>query len=231
MVDSRGMDQPPKMMERRRQAAIDEIVGAAIELFARDGFNDTTVEAIADLAGCSKRTFYRYFGSKEDVLFYDLPSTFERLRETLDEYLARGLDPWLATSQAVLDMIARFPDEERPVQRMELWLREPALHAKYVQHIAAAEQTIVDCLTRHRDTTPARDDLAQVIAIAAVGAYRTSVTTHPAGSNRRLTRHLAELLALFGDGPGSTIPTRPDVPGRRSRAMMPAGQVGSPPPR
>jgi AcrR family transcriptional regulator len=50
-------------MERRKQGAIDEIARTALELFARDGFEATSVEAIAAAAGCSPRTFYRYFGS------------------------------------------------------------------------------------------------------------------------------------------------------------------------
>jgi AcrR family transcriptional regulator len=197
------MNQGQTLMERRKQAAVEEIVGTAIDLFTRDGFEDTTVEAIAEAAGCSRRTFYRYFGSKEDVLFYDLPATFQWLKETLDGYLAAGVGLWAAVSEAVLDMIARFPDDDRPVQRMELWLSEPALNARYMQYVAGAERTIVDCLTRHRSTKPSRDDLAYVIAIAAVGAYRTTVATHPAGSNKRLTKHLRELLAMLDSGLGA----------------------------
>lgn len=67
------MGERPSLMERRRQDSRDEIVAIAIGLFVRDGFEATTVEAIAEAAGCSPRTFYRYFGSKEDVMFHDLP--------------------------------------------------------------------------------------------------------------------------------------------------------------
>ena len=189
-------------MERRKQAVIDEIVGTAIELFTRNGLEETTVDAIADAAGCSRRTFYRYFGSKEDVLFYDLPAAFARLGEVLDGKLAEGIEPWAAVSESVLELISRFADDERPVVRMELWLKEPALQARYMQHVAAAENTIVDSLTRHRGTKPGADDLAQIMAIAAIGAYRTSVMTHPAGTNRKLTKHLRELLGLLDAGLG-----------------------------
>jgi AcrR family transcriptional regulator len=191
------------LVERGRQAAVEEIAAAAIDLFSRDGFEDTTVEAIVATVGCSRRTFYRYFGSKEDVLFYDLPDVLRRLHEALDGYLAAGMRPWAAASESVVE--SHF-SEERPLQRMELWLREPALHARYMQHVAAAERTIVDCLTRHRGTKPGRDDLAQVIAIAAVGAYRTTVATHPAGSNRKLTKHLRALLAMLDIGLGPVTP-------------------------
>jgi AcrR family transcriptional regulator len=189
-------------MERRKQAVVDEIVRAAIDLFTRNGFEETPVDAIVEAAGCSRRTFYRYFGSKEDVLFYDLPGAFERLGVVLDRQLTDGRELWDAVSESVLELISRFPDDERPVQRMELWLKEPALQARYMQHVAAAESTIVDSLTRHRGTKPGSDDLAQIMAITAIGAYRTSVMTHPAGTNRKLTKHLRELLGLLDAGLG-----------------------------
>ena len=95
-----GADSPtPSLMERQRQGAADEIVRAAIELFTRDGFEATPVEAIAAEAGCSRRTFYRYFGSKEDVLFQDLPAAFERMREVLRGHLEEGLDLWMAVTE------------------------------------------------------------------------------------------------------------------------------------
>lgn len=187
-------------MERRKRAVVEEIVGTAIDLFTREGFHETTVDAIAEAAGCSRRTFYRYFANKEDVLFYDLPAAFERLGEVLDQYLALGHSPWDAVCESVLKLLSRFSDDERPARRMELWLQEPALQARYMQHVSAAEATIVDSLARHRGTEPGRDDLAQIMAIAAVGAYRTSVMTHPTGTNQKLTKHLRELLGMLAEG-------------------------------
>jgi AcrR family transcriptional regulator len=181
-------------MERRKQATVEEIVDATIDLFTREGFDDTTVDAIVAAAGCSRSTFYRHFGSKEDVLFYDFVDVFERLGETIDEHLAAGMDEWTAVSRAVLQN--DFP-EDRPEQRVDLWLREPALHARYMQQVAVAEEVIVDCLTRHRGTKPGRDDLAHLIATAAIGAYRTSLATHPATSSEKLTKHLGELLTML----------------------------------
>src|SRR5581483_2940250 len=108
------MAAPSKLMERRRQQAVEEIAHAALTLFLRDGFEATSVESITNAAGCSPRTFYRYFGDKEDVMFYDLPEQLNQLREHLDSHLAAGLGPWAAVSESVLQFIARFDsnDEE-----------------------------------------------------------------------------------------------------------------------
>jgi AcrR family transcriptional regulator len=192
------------LMERRKQGAIDEIARTALELFARDGFEATSVEAIAAAAGCSPRTFYRYFGTKEDVMFHDLPAVLEQLRQDLDRYLSDGLGAWPAVTEAFVNYVSPFDatDPELPTQRMKLWLDEPALRARYAHYINEAEHVIADCLHRHHGTTPREDDLPQLIAVAATGAYRvvTIPAQTPPRSGRKLTKHLREALATIGDG-------------------------------
>ena len=73
------MNLAARLSETRRQDALDAIAETAVDLFARDGYEATSVDVIARAAGCSPRTFYRYFKTKEDVMFYDLPEAFEGL--------------------------------------------------------------------------------------------------------------------------------------------------------
>jgi AcrR family transcriptional regulator len=192
------------MMERRRQAAIEEIAAVALDLILRDGFEATSVEAIAAAAGCAPRTFYRYFATKEDVLFHDVPVFIERLAEVLEKHLADGLGPWAAASEVVVDYISQFDatDERRriPTERMNLWMSEPALLARYMQYVNQGEQMIAEVLHRHRGTIPERDDLPQLVAVAAVGAARVTLLTHSRASSRKLTKHLRDALGTFGAG-------------------------------
>jgi AcrR family transcriptional regulator len=191
------------LMERRKQGAIDEIARTALELFVRDGFEATSVEAIAAAAGCSPRTFYRYFGTKEDVMFHDLPAMMEQLGLALGERLADGLGPWAAVSEVMVELIGRFDatDPLVPTQRINLWLNEPALRARYMQYVNRTEHVIADLIYRHRGTTPQRDDLPQLIAVASTGAYRVTILTHtPGRPGRKLAKHLREALTTIGNG-------------------------------
>ena len=80
----------PSLRARRAQRTRAEVYEAAIPLFHKHGFDDTTMAQVADAAGVSRRTLYRHFATKDDILF-------ERPRR------------WLAVLDAVLDQ--RRPDE------------------------------------------------------------------------------------------------------------------------
>jgi AcrR family transcriptional regulator len=63
----------PKSLKMRKQELVrDAIYDAAMNLFTRKGFNETTVDEIVEAAGISQRSFFRYFPTKSDVLAYDI---------------------------------------------------------------------------------------------------------------------------------------------------------------
>jgi len=211
------------LRDQRKQHAISEIADTALELFIERGFSSTSVEDIAVAAGCSPRTFYRYFGAKEEVLFHDLPAQLERLARNLDRHLAGGLEPWRAVTEALVALISRFDDgaEMVAVHRMELWLHEPALRGRYVQFVVDAENVVSDALRRYRGTTSKRDDLAMLMAVAAISAYRVTVVTHhPNHEGLKLAKHLRQLLAVAGGGLSDERPAHAPPTARTHRLTL-----------
>lgn len=197
------MSAAPTLLQRRKREAMLEIATTALDLFERDGFDATTVEAIAATAGCSPRTFYRYFGSKEDVVFLDLPEAISAMGEVLATRLGEGRSEWAALTETLVEFIARFDstDEGAEVRVMALWMREPALHSRYLQRVVQAEQIVLAALCRHRGTDPETDDLAQLMALSAIGAYRATLLTHPRTRVRdTLAVHLRHMLRTLGQG-------------------------------
>jgi mycofactocin system transcriptional regulator len=121
-----------------------ELEIAALRLFATQGYDETTVEQIATAAGVSRRTFFRYFDAKADVLWGAFDEEVTNLRAAL---AATPDDSSLmdAVRQAVLTVNHyRAADVPELRQRMALISGVPELAAGAMRHYDAWEQAIVD---------------------------------------------------------------------------------------
>ncbi|MDO9408532.1 TetR/AcrR family transcriptional regulator [Patulibacter sp.] len=113
-----GVPAEPGLRERKKQRTRETIARAALELFDRDGFHETTIPAIAAAADVSPRTVSAYFPAKEDLVFPDQQDSFARLAERLGaradgETTADALRAWIGTE------LPRWKerDDELQVQR------------------------------------------------------------------------------------------------------------------
>lgn len=120
---------PSNRVGRRPSTSQGELSDLGIELFATKGFDETSIDDIAEAAGIARRTFFRYFPSKNAVPWGDFDTQLTRLRTHLnglpeDIELADGL-------RSALVQFNTFPEEEAAVhrQRMSLILGNPALQS------------------------------------------------------------------------------------------------------
>ncbi|GAA3320812.1 TetR/AcrR family transcriptional regulator [Arthrobacter ramosus] len=100
-------------------------VAAAIELLVRQGYDATSVDDLADAAGISRSTFFRKFGSKEDIVFAD----HDRILARVQEFLAgTAADPLHAVVEAALLVFGHHVGNRKTsVARYELLHQVPAL--------------------------------------------------------------------------------------------------------
>lgn len=144
------------------------------ELFARDGFDSTTIDDIAAAAGIARRTFFGYFASKNDLVWGDFEEHLDGLRTMLAE-----ADPATPLMDALRDAIIafnRYDDAEVPWhrQRMRLILRVPTLQGDSAVRYAAWRAIITDFAAR-RTGAAASELLPRLVGhtalAAAVSAY------------------------------------------------------------
>ena len=159
----------PGLRERRKQQTAAELEAAAYRLFGERGFEAVTVDDIAAEADVSRRTFFRYFASKNDVVWGE----FDALLRAMDEWLSAVADdePMLA---ALTDAVVRF--NEVPVgavashrERMSLILRVPALQAHSTLRYAEWRRLVASFAAR-RLGQPLDAFAPQLVGHLALGA-------------------------------------------------------------
>ncbi|MFK4762640.1 TetR family transcriptional regulator [Microbacterium sp. ZW T5_45] len=130
----------PDLRERRRLQTYASISDVAIELFERSGVDGTTVEQIADAAGVSPRTFFRYFRTKEDAALTSYIAFADRITSWLENETGEDLVVSLesAIEQAMEQIDADVQVRERLLRVRRLLEREPALHSAAAQSDASS---------------------------------------------------------------------------------------------
>ena len=83
--DGGGGGSPEPVRGRPASTSRQDVARAALDLFARQGYDETTVDEIAAVVGISRRTFFRYFESKPDVVWGEFDAELGRLRDRLAE--------------------------------------------------------------------------------------------------------------------------------------------------
>ena len=168
MLDD-GVERPGRPAATTRA----ELEQVALELFAERGFVATTVDDIAAAAGIGRRTFFRYFASKNDVVWGD----FELGLLALRERLATGPPgrPLLEELREAVLAFNRFDPGEVPWHRdrMALILTVPALQAHSTLRYAAWRSVIAEFAATRLGGSPA-DLLPQLVAHSCLGAALTA---------------------------------------------------------
>jgi mycofactocin system transcriptional regulator len=175
------------------------VTRTALEMFAERGFEETTVDDIADTLGVSRRTLFRYFASKNDMVWGDFDWVLARLRRCLD---ATGPDEPLheALGRAVIES-NRYEDEQLPELRirMRLITGVPALQAHSTLRYAEWREVIAVWVAG-RLGCETGDLVPQMVAHAALGTSMAAFLVWVDDPSSGLVENLEEAYRLLGLG-------------------------------
>jgi TetR/AcrR family transcriptional regulator, regulator of mycofactocin system len=182
-----------------------ELEQTAFGLFGARGFEQTTVDEIAAAAGIGRRTFFRYFPSKNDIPWGAFEAELERMRARL-----KACPPQVPLMDAIRIALIDF-NRVAPAQvplhrrRMELILRVPALFAHSTLRFTAWRQVVAEFVGQRTGRRP--DELApQAIAHAvlgvAVAAYEHWLDDGTADLGTLLDDGMRQLGAAFAGSLG-----------------------------
>lgn len=189
----------PSLRDRRRAQTARDIVRAALDLFARKGFDAATAADIARHAGVSRATFFNYFPQKELILAEFARSRMERVQALLAAHSATSLD-------SLLDLFTAFAQEN---ERLGPQLRSilphimlrPACQTTVQSLIVETQQALARGLQNSGELKPTVDP--RVFAENFFGLYIATTlqwALHPdppkGWHKRAMRQRLGQLIAL-----------------------------------
>lgn len=192
---------PPVSDEQRQQQRLD-ISRHAVRLFAEQGVAATSGEQIAQAAGVSERTFWRYFTYKESCVeplltkmldaFCEVVSAWPPELELID-HLREAYTPVLDSSDEDIDAVLAV---------VRLTHHERALRAAYLVLRERAEDALVDVLAKRLDLSPASIEVkiqaAAMSAVLRVATDDVAQTTADGVTKATLDGHREQLATALG---------------------------------
>lgn len=187
------------LRERKKVATREALHQAAVRLAAEHGVDNVTVEAIADAATVSRRTFSKYFASKEQALLH---ADQTRVAHLID--LVRGRppaeSPWTALTRATEEWLAEPPTgDPQTTDRYRELRRHPTLLAEQVATYAAAERELTSAIAERIPSGPGAGLRARLLAANFLSTLRVAHQVWLDPPARTLPRLVREALALAAE--------------------------------
>jgi mycofactocin system transcriptional regulator len=188
----------------RRATSIAHLSHVGLELFFERGFDATTVDDIAAAAGIGRRTFFRYFASKNDLPWGEFDLLVDEMRENLSR-VPHDVPMLEALHDAILDF-NRYPTDELGYhrERMQLLLNVPSLVAHSTLRYASWREVIAEFAANRMgvdvlDLRP--QEIAWIYLAVSLASYEQWLRDSDRNLVEVLDRALTDLERLFGGMP------------------------------
>jgi creatinine amidohydrolase len=162
------------LRQRQKQKTRDALCAAARKLFKERDFESVRIEEIVEKAEVSRRTFFRYFATKEAVVF---PNHEQRLEDFVHALRVQPgeSNPWQAVQRACKLMAEEFSQNHvEMLEQYELIIRTPSLIVYELELDRHWEHAMEMCLLEN-SKNDRRQRPAKVMAGALMGAVRATL--------------------------------------------------------
>ena len=184
---------------RRRSTTPAHITDVALELFTARGFTDVSVGDVAHAAGIARRTLFRYYASKNAILWGDFDAHLGHLQELLD-----NVDPRVAMGEALRAALLAFNtfdecETARHRQRMRIILETAELQA-YSMTMYAGWREVMAGFVAARLGVKTSDPLPQTVAWTMLGVALSAYEQWLSDESVTLPEALGNAFDVVGAG-------------------------------
>ncbi len=169
------MEKPVPLRQRKKDATRRALLAAAHRHFREKGFEATTIDALCEEAGVSRRTFFRYFDDKEALVFPNRHERLERFLAFLEA--APGEESAFVTLRQATRIFAKEygQNREQLLARQKLIDGSPSLAVREIQIDRDWAAAIADAILKRTGRTKANELRALVLAGAVMGVVRATM--------------------------------------------------------
>jgi AcrR family transcriptional regulator len=184
------------LRERKKRLTRERLVREGLRLFVERGYDETSVDEIAEAADVSPRTFFRYFPTKADVVFADLPARRAAVRAALDR------DETTPIHERIRDVLIDSIDllgEDRGLlaARTKLVTQTPPLQTRMLELFASAESMVSAAYAQQLGVSPS-SLTPRLAAAITVGSGRSAMLAWSADPSTDLESAIRRSFALTG---------------------------------
>jgi AcrR family transcriptional regulator len=154
---------PATLHTRKRQFVRDELWNTAVKLFAEKGFDETTIDDIAQAAGVSRRSFFRYFSSKNDLMAQSILTYGVALTEAIDS-CPRTYSLSEVLRETVLQIAQRAAAYPASQTVMQIAAKYPAAREAQLSRMGEVQKRVADAFARRCSQRKRGDLTPEVLA-------------------------------------------------------------------
>lgn len=181
------------LRERKRRETLQRIAETGLKLFVANGYEATTLDAIAEAAGISRRTIFYYFKSKEEILLAYQNGVGDMIRNgVLQESTDQA--PIDAVFSALLKMAAQYNSDQLIAIDKLLRSTEQLRASKQAKYVLQ-EQALFEALCELWPE-PKRRNALRMVAMASIGALRLAIEAWAQSDGKQSPeKHLRDAFA------------------------------------
>jgi AcrR family transcriptional regulator len=189
-------NEAPGVRERKRLETLDRIGAVGLELFVTKGYEATTIDDIAAGAGISRRTFFYYFRSKDDILVALQCEPFTKALGHAFDTLPASSTPFQALRDRLPELVGSFETEKTMIIG-EIMQSTEALKVRKLAIYIDMENALLQALVK---VWPEPDDLPglRLLAMLSMGLLRLSMGEWQKGRGEcRLAEYVRQNFLLL----------------------------------
>ncbi len=153
----------PSLQARKQQLVRDAIWDAAIDLFVQKGFDETTVDEIANAAGVSRRSFFRYFSSKNDLMAHSVVSYGAALTQAI-----QACPPDYLLANVFRETVRNIAKQSAPGSRtrkiMGIAAKYPAAREAQLARLAEVQEQVAEAFAARCEKSGEGNPIPQLLA-------------------------------------------------------------------